>query len=219
MGGMSSSNLKLGGAFLLVGAALLFSVPMVPADDAVPRDNSVYVISNGFHTGIIIDRYMEGADAIIISKNFAPYRYMDIGWGDEEFYQADDPGLYLGARAILVPTSSVISVEGFSANIENVASFSGRMVSIRVDEKSFGKLCAFINASLTKDGGGHPVPVSKGYGGHVFFKSPRKYHLFNTCNTWVAEAFQYAGYDISPVAVITADTLFRRLEKIGKAMK
>ena len=77
----------------------------------------VYLVKNNLHTGIVFsvnEKLIENIPAI---SNFSEYYYVDIGWGDEDFYQHPDPDILLGAKAILVPTSSVIRIEGKNYNI------------------------------------------------------------------------------------------------------
>jgi hypothetical protein len=45
-----------------------------------------------------------------------------------------------------------------------------------------------------------------------------KFSLLRTCNTWVAEALQYAGLPISSGFVITAANLGRRVQPLGTAL-
>ena len=45
-----------------------------------------------------------------------------------------------------------------------------------------------------------------------FYLSNGEFHLFNTCNTWIAEALQSAKLDISSRGIITADNLMEKSE-------
>jgi len=181
---------------------------------------TVYVASNGFHTGLIIELDDETRPMLVFSKYFPLYRYVDIGWGDEVFYQNPQFSIGNAARAILIPTSSVLRVEAFNADPRDVAAWSSRATRIPLKGKEFERICEYIDASFTKGPDGSLIVDSMHGGGSViFFKSPYKYHLFRTCNTWIAGAFRCAGLDISPTCVITASGLFRRLNKIGEPLK
>ena len=46
-----------------------------------------------------------------------------------------------------------------------------------------------------------------------FYLSGGEFHLFNTCNTWVAEALESAELEIISQGIITADNL---MEKVGE---
>ena len=120
---------------------------------------------------------------------------------------------------MMIPSSSVIRVEGFDAEMKDVVAWSGRAARFRLSDVEFIRLCEFIEASLTKDCDGKPAVASRHGGDVIFFRSPHLYHMFNTCNTWIARALNHAGADISPVCAITAGTLFRRMEKSGEILK
>jgi len=51
-----------------------------------------------------------------------------------------------------------------------------------------------------------------------FFKANGNYHLFNTCNTWLANGLKQAGSDIEDDIVLT-EQLFNEAAKIGKVLK
>lgn len=153
------------------------------------------------------------------SEFFINHGRVDIGWGDEVIYQEAEIRSCSAVRAMMIPSSSVIRVEGFDADMKDVVAWSGRAAMFRLSDVEFIRLCEFIDASLMKDGDGKPVVASRHGGEVIFFRSPHLYHMFNTCNTWIARALNHAGIDISPVCVITAGTLFRRMKESGEILK
>jgi uncharacterized protein (TIGR02117 family) len=202
--------------------ALTLLVPCLCAGghDSVRQNDgearTVHVLSNGFHTGIVLEMGGDARGRLLCADLFREYRYIDAGWGDEVFYRDPNAGLGTGARALLVPSSSVIRIEGFNADIRDAAAWSENAVKVTLENGQYRRLCEYINESFLRGPSGEPVIASKrGAGGVIFFKSTKKYNLFNTCNTWVAGAFRHAGLDISAAGVITAGTLFRRLRKTG----
>jgi hypothetical protein len=52
-----------------------------------------------------------------------------------------------------------------------------------------------------------------------FFSSVHKYHIFNTCNTWVGEALEFSGFEINSSKIITAEHLYGDLLSIGEVIK
>ncbi len=186
------------------------------ADDVVP----VYLVNSAFHTGFIMEtKYIPGG-LIPALKDLGPYQYADIGWGQEEYYQNPEFTVTKAARALLVPSTSVIRIEGFNVSIEDVVHWSDQGIRIDMDRASFIRLCVFIRDAFTRGEDGGPVIASKSAGGAVlFYKSNGTYHLFNTCNTWIAHGLKRAGYPISPVGVYTAHELFRRARRFGVEMK
>jgi len=184
------------------------------------HDRTVYIVQSYYHTGFIVELDREARARLDFANRFSRFRYADIGWGEEVFYQ--DPAFTLckGARAIFTPSRSVVRVEGFNQDMAGVIAWSDRAVKISMTPDEFGRLCAYINGSLSKDSGHNLMEASVHGGGEIiFFKSPRTYCLFNTCNTWIARAMKHAGLDISPACVVTAGTLFWKLKGVGVSLK
>jgi uncharacterized protein (TIGR02117 family) len=192
------------------------------ADGPVERDRhrTVYINQTYYHTGIIIELDAEARRCLEVSSHFTRHRYVDIGWGDEVFYQDPEFTLCKAARAILIPTSSVVRVEGFDQDVQDILASSDRAMKISITKDEFAKLCEFINGSLKRDADKNLLIASVHDSGNViFFKSPYSYDLFNTCNTWIARAFKHAGLGVSSACVVTAGTLFHRLAGIGMEEK
>lgn len=206
---------------------ILLCARCVTGQDALPAAGTadsgritVYVIQSYYHTGFIVELDREARAALEFAQRFRRFRYVDIGWGEEVFYQDPEFTLGKGARAILLPSKSVVRVEGFNQDLKGVIDWSDRAVTISMTSGEFSRLCAFINGSLIKDRDHRLVVASvHGKGEIVFFKSPRTYCLFNTCNTWIARALRHAGLDISPAGVVTAGTLFWKLKGVGVSLK
>ena len=138
----------------------------------------------------------------------------------EKFYQNPDVNILLGLQALIIPTSSVIRVFGFTSNIYNYISISDFTVSLQLSKSQFRKLLKFINQSLVQSPKGNFVITSKKIDGQIiFFRSKLKYFLLRTCNTWVAEALSFAGFKIRKTRIITAQQLYKELIKIGKIEK
>jgi len=73
---------------------------------------TLYVVNHGWHTGLVIRRgdippglWTEHAQA-------PPGEFLEAGWGEREFYQSRDPGLWLALRAALWPQASVLHLVG-----------------------------------------------------------------------------------------------------------
>jgi len=178
----------------------------------------VYIINYSYHTGIVIPVNSESIDAINGLSYFRNFSFTDIGWGEEKFYQDPKDNYCMGARAILLPNSSVLRIEGYSR--ENFITWSNYVVQLNLSKDQYIKLLKFIDDSFTKQTGDDLIIASKKHSGDViFFKSIYKYHLFNTCNTWIAEALKTSGLDVSPFFIITARLLFNEIKNKGRVIK
>ncbi|MCU0344879.1 MAG: DUF2459 domain-containing protein, partial [Ignavibacterium sp.] len=57
-----------------------------------------------------------------------------------------------------------------------------------------------------------------GSGKIIYYKANGSYHLFNTCNTWLAKGLKEAGIDTEDNILLT-EQLFNELAKIGTVIK
>lgn len=174
----------------------------------------VYVVQRAWHTGIVIRTEVINPELWQEASKYTGNRFVDISWGDEKFYQAPGTPVLLAARAVLWPTQSVLRVFPFSNPVRSSYGQQARIIQIPMNKTRLDALCRFIADSYKRDEAGNPRP-SMAYGeSRLFFLGKRDYHLFRTCNTWVALAFKEAGFEIRSCCVLNANQLFRQLEKI-----
>lgn len=180
----------------------------------------VYIISKGIHTGLVIPVNDITLNRISSSEFFAQSEYIDFGWGEEYFYQHSGAGVCMGIRAVLLPNSSVMRVEGFSGILNELVGWSDYTVMFNFTQDEFSRLCGYIDESFTRDPEGKLIEVSRKSGGEIlFFKSVYTYWGLRTCNTWAAQALKVAGLDVTPLFVITAGGLFNAVKDGGVILK
>jgi len=173
--------------------------------------DTIYIVQEAWHTGIILKTNSVPPAIFPEIKSYDHVSYIDISWGDEKFYQAEGTPVGLAARAILFPTSAVIQLFGLKWPVE---AFYPRSEPIILDSLEFNALCRFISDSFQRDNEGKIIPSSVYGPTDIYFKAQRKYHLFRTCNTWVALALKEAGLDVRSFLVLTAGQLFRQLQRL-----
>lgn len=111
-----------------------------------------------------------------------------MGWGDRAYYQAADPSLWIGLRALLWPTAGVLHMVAFSGPVEHYFA-SSEIVTLQLTPQGFARLVAAISASHELYAAGRPIPLGPGlYGTSRFYASREAFHLFATCNVWAAMA-------------------------------
>ncbi len=199
---------------------LAVSLLIPPQNKSQKNNYDVYIIKRYWHTGIVFQNSERAVNIITALKDFTVYNYLDFGWGDEVYYQHPDPGIELGAHAILVPTSSVIRIEGSNASIKKIIEWGDLAIRFELTEEEFLSLCIYIQNTFTIDSNFLPIKTSEESDRRIkFYESHLKYHLLNTCNKWVADAFIYIGYDISSSDIITAQNLYDEIYKFGEVLK
>jgi uncharacterized protein (TIGR02117 family) len=175
----------------------------------------IYVVSHGWHTGIVVDRKKAEPWLPALRGQFINARYLEIGWGDGAFYQAENPSVWLALQAAFGSGYSVLHVVALPVEPQHYF-LAGETVAIRLSQPGFRALVEFINASFYLDDSGNIVDLSENsYGDSRFYRANGRYHLLSTCNNWTAQALQTAGVPIDSATAQTAGSVMRQLEKIA----
>ena len=115
--------LVLAAALVGAGCALAADVGRDTAPPAVAKP--VYVVSHGWHVGLVLRR-----DDIGAGVSAPAGQYLEIGWGDGDFYPAARGTLGLALRAAFRSRSSVLQVVGFDAPVTEIFPRSNDETSI-----------------------------------------------------------------------------------------
>ncbi len=201
-----------------------------PADPALwpARDGEqtipVVVVSNGFHAGIVIPRLAlenaarrDGRAAVLtVAERFGAYRFLEFGWGEEEFYRATptlksiDP--HLAARALFWPwTRSVVHIVGFDDPPEQYFPNAERF-AIETSEEGFARLVATLDQRFRRDANGKVNDAGKGlYGPSLFYPATGHFSIISNCNRWVGDLVAAAGLPSSTVLSLVSPIFVRSL--------
>jgi len=173
----------------------------------------IYIVQHGWHSGIVLPTAKIHEKSGILAQLADGYQFIEIGWGDQEFYLRDGGGFWIGLRAAVLPTSSVLHVVGIDRSPEYYFPVS-RVHSLYYNREAFIELLEFIESSFIVEGS-EPVWVAPPlYGKGGFYASGSKFHLFNNCNTWVADALGYSGCALSFIQSLTSRGLSSQLEQL-----
>ena len=199
----------------------IFIIVFFDGGYAEPADSlkTFYVINYSWHTGFILKTDSGLDQKLTAAEEFKEYKYLDVGWGDEEFYQRPDINYYLAAKAILVPTSSAIRIAGYKFDLSTIELMSDYLVEFKTTEDKYLGLLDFIEEAFEKEGE-ETVLLSESSGGRIkFYASHKYYHLFNTCNTWIAKGLVRAGIKISKFKIVRSEDLFNEIKDKGRIIK
>lgn len=189
-----------------------------PAENA-PSKN-IYLVSHGWHAGIVMQRVDIPEGVCTQHKHdFREARYLEVGWGDQDFYQTPEPTLGMKLKAALFPTKSVLHVVGFSDPVRNYFPNS-EIIEIALSYEGFEQLCKYIEQSYAKNERGEVQVLGPGlYGNSQFYQSRESYHVFKTCNVWTARALRAAGCPVAPGRLIKVESLMSRARAFGKVIQ
>ena len=185
--------------------AVLLAATAGAADDV----KVVWLVSHGWHVGLAVAR-ADVSTAVWPESAELGRRYIEVGWGDGEYYPASETSVGMGLRAALGSESSVLHVAGFDAAPAEF--FAGSPVlPVTLSARGFEALTRFIAAHYVRDAAGRPVVVAPGrYGEARFYRATGRYRVFDNSNTWAAKALKAAGCPVDS-GTLTAGGVVRQV--------
>lgn len=206
---------------LVSGCSSLPETVHNPADGGGLKTEKIFVVSHGWHTGIVYPRESLINAIPELGARFPNGQYLELGWGDKGFYEANEITTLITLRAIFWPTESVVHV--VSVPDSPYISFSNSEIrELRLSTEKIHDLGVFLSNSFKRDPQGNVIPTKNGiYGDSQFYTGEGTYYLFNTCNKWTAKGLQSAGFDINPMFKLTASSIINFIdenEKLNKAL-
>mgnify|MGYP005664124805 CR=1 FL=1 len=184
-------------------------------EDADAVGGKVYIVSHGWHTGLILPTERVENHLPALRKRFGDATYIEFGWGDKEFYQAEEVTLWLTLRTLFWPTESVVHTVPVNMNryFKNT-----RFEEVCLGGGEYDSLIRFISNSFQKNKEGEILALESGTEGKSqFYRGVGDYYLFNTCNKWTAKGLKSSGLDIVPTFKLTADSIMDYLEGYKQA--
>jgi len=179
--------------------------------------NTIYLVGHGWHTGIVLPWTDEVARAWPPGLHVRQARYVEVGWGEREFYPAPRNSSGAALRALFWRNESVLHLVAFDAPVSDYFPAAER-VAVGIDSAAYRRLIAAVGASFARAGDGRALPLAAGlYGDSRFYGSRDRYHLFNTCNVWTADKLRQAGLPVAPWRAITTGMLLRQARGLGRA--
>lgn len=217
--------------WVFVGLALAFWLSLASRDPALypPRGEvlAIHVIDHGYHSGVIIPiAHLNRAAAAMdrddpagaerlrwLAGLYSGADWLEIGWGDAEFYRAtptiDDVDLWSGVRALVIPTAAVLQVVPGDIAPEQIFEASERK-QIGLSPEGLLGLARRLASTIPEPVPGRALGPSL-YGAGGFFPARLDYHLFRTCNHWIAWLLRGAGVPASSVPGTFSTTLMLEL--------
>ncbi len=180
---------------------------------------TIYLIKQRWHTAVVFNT--KDIDSTIFPevKYFKDAALIDIGWGDEEFYQHPGFDLELAYHALFHSTPSTLRVEGIYITKEQYFDISEIVIELTINSNQLKILLNAVGETVWRDEEGNNEILSmQGTNRVIFFKANNEYNLFNTCNTWLAKNLKQAGFEIEDDIILT-EQLFNEAAKIGKVLK
>ncbi|MEY3304782.1 MAG: DUF2459 domain-containing protein [Pseudanabaena sp.] len=185
-----------------------------PAPNAKTR--TIYFVQHEWHSGLA---WAQQRGETFGAEEWKDAPYVEVGWGDRQFYFAGDQSIPSMLRAAFIPSDSVMHVTSFAEAPEKFFKFP--ILPIELSEAGFQNLLAHVKQTFTvNEKGDRLAAIGKGqYGVSNFYAAvPRYFSAFN-CNTWAAEALRNGGVSVCPNRAVLAKNLGEQIKSLQKAGK
>jgi uncharacterized protein (TIGR02117 family) len=186
---------------LYLGAAYTFSRITVNKDFEQSNAVTIYILSNGVHTDIVVPTrhpIKDWSQQILFSHNKSQdttYPYLGMGWGDKGFYLETPEWKDLKA-SVAFKAMFGLSNTAIHATYHKSLTESDHCKKIGINEQQYRKLVQYIEQTFKKDSSGKVLPVitNAQYGNSdAFYDALGSYSMFSTCNSWANNALKVAG--------------------------
>lgn len=176
---------------------------------------SVFIVHNAWHAAIVLSRNDISTDAVPELVDFPQARFIEISWGDKDYFPNPDAGIFSALKAAFWSSGSVLHVVGVTVDVKNFYPVA-EIVELQLSAQAFARLQDFIAQTFARPAGGRARPSAGLFAYSRFYPATRKFSLLKTCNTWVAEALESAGLPITPSGVMTAGQLAEQIGKLAR---
>ncbi len=180
----------------LAGCAATPANGLYPPHPGDPSNRTIYFVAYESHTGIIVDRHLAAPWLPALEHQFEKTPYLEFGWGDLDWYQAEEKTSGLGFSALFSSTDSGLWV--WSVPVKPDELFKDTIITpFTLTEEGFVRLVRFINDTFALDRKNRPQVLKTGMfkdGEYRIYLAKGEYHAFRNCNHWTAEALERAGF-------------------------
>jgi uncharacterized protein (TIGR02117 family) len=182
-------------------AALLLSLFTVNPHPLPGRDVTIFIITNGDHTDIVVpvknsikDWSSEVKFTNTISRG-TNAKYVALGWGDKEFF-LNTPTWSQLKLSVAFKAAFALSSAAIHATFYKSIRQNEDCRQITISNSQYTRLVAYIDNTFKRDAAGNVINIktTANYDNNdAFYEAKGKYNLFYTCNTWANNALKACG--------------------------
>jgi uncharacterized protein (TIGR02117 family) len=181
----------------------------------VATPHTIYVVQYGWHTALLLDGPALLARSAKLGADFRDHKYVVVGWGDGEYFVAEQPPWSKAVKALVASDYPALQVGGRDTN-PPLGATTVDVIALDITERGLQQLVAYIDRSIAADRDGKPIYLGKQQTNpDRFYQATGNYSLFNNCNSWLVDALRAAEMPISGLN-LTARSVFEQAGRISK---
>lgn len=205
--------------FIYTGTAFVISRITVNANPDAAEDITIYILTNGVHTDIVMpvktpqmdwSRKLKYGNTISADST---YEFIGVGWGDKTFYM-ETPNWSDLKASVAIKAASGLSASALHATYYRDLKEGEDCKKINISKEQYEGLITYVEDSFDKDENGQfiHIPSDANYGiSDTFYEARGSLSIFNTCNTWVNSALKAADQRAC-LWTISKDGIFSKYE-------
>ena len=182
----------------LLAAWIFASLPVNQAQ--LKGEITLFLVSNGVHTDVVMPLKNEifdwtsvvnPVDTITDDANIA---YVGLGWGERNFY------LYTPEWKDLSLSNALGALSGLNRTLIHITYYAFEpteddyIVKFSVTSEQYQRLTKSLSESFKQEDGKTILLKGIHYQSNdAFYEAKGRYHLFNTCNTWLNDRLVESG--------------------------
>ena len=202
---------------ILLAPVACATAPTGPAPRPGEPAVSFWLVTQDAHTGIAVRRADIPAGLWPESRDFPQADYLEVGWGERNYYMGRDQGFWGTLRVALGSNPSVLHVAGIRGPLP--ARFpASEIVELSLPASGYERLIRHIHDAFDRSGAPVVAPLGPGlYGDSRFYPGRESFSLLRTCNVWTAQGLREGGLPVSDA--ITREGLMSQVRLIGRVVQ
>lgn len=195
----------IGLILLYIAAAFLLSRITVNEDVVAKEEVTIYILSNGVHTDIVVPVKTQWMDWSRLVKyehttgKDSTAHFVGFGWGDKGFY-LETPTWADLKFSVAFKAAFALSNSAIHATFHRQMQEGEQCKRIKIGSDDYQKLVDYIHGSFQKTSTGEVqyIATTANYGTtDAFYEATGSYSLFHTCNTWANNGLKACGQKAS----------------------
>jgi uncharacterized protein (TIGR02117 family) len=194
-------------AFVLLYLGLAFGLSRIGVNnDVVNKDEvTIYILSNGVHTDIVVpvkNSLMDWSQYVKFDHTAGKdslAKYIAFGWGDKGFYLETPTWADLTAK-VAFKAAFALGKSAIHATFYKQLEEGEDCKRIFIGYSEYQQLVEYIAGSFQKNEYGQVMHIvtNANYGDDdAFYEGTGSYSLFHTCNTWANNGLKACGQKAS----------------------
>lgn len=207
----------------LVSAAMAVMLvaggPRAGASADLASPTWVAVVSHAWHTDIAVRMSDIAGTHWPDAQRFPGATFIEVGWGDRDFFMAPRETLGLAWQAAFRSRGSALRVIWVDGALDQYFVHSD-VVEIPIARAALVPLVAYFRSSYALTPAGEPIDLGPGpLPTSRYYLATGRYQVFSSSNQWTARALRSAGLPFIPERSLTVGAVLCQAAQIGRVVR